>query len=293
MGEYITDYAYYLNNGNGPENANIGSYQYITAADIITNYMMFYVGDDKAVDNVKEYDVRFHAKQLIKKLNFDTLKRNKVVEITIGSNLKAVMPHDYVDYVRISQNANGVLRPLSENRSPFSANAYLNDNAGGLMFDSNGEVLYGTSEFDMQRLTRNTDNLGEHNDFCSYYSVGAQYGIDPNRANTNPLFRINHEAGVIDFDSNMRDESIVLEYISDGMENGNDESIVVSKFFEDYMYLGLTARILRGKRGISAVEKKEAKRDASAELRNAKLRSSDLHPSRLLMTLRQQDKIIK
>lgn len=291
MGEYITNYSYYQNEGNVPEDINHGSYQYVSLADIINNFMMFYVGDNKAVDNVKKYDARFHAKQIIKKLNYDAFKSMKVLEIDIGSDLKAVFPHDYVDYVRVSLNSNGVLRPLSENNGPFSALAYLKDNNDELTFDNNGEVLYGTSEFDTQRLTRGSDNLD--GDFCNQYSIGAQYGIDPSRAQSNPLFRIDHNAGVIDFDSNMRDESIVLEYISDGMEGGVDANIVVNKFFEDYLYLGMTSRILQGKRLIPAVEKKEAKKSAGAELRNAKIRASDLHPSRLLMTLRQQDKIIK
>lgn len=292
MGQYITNFSYYQNEGNVPEDLNHGSYQYISLADIIINYMMFYVGDDKAVDNVKKFDARFHAKQIIKKLNFDAFKSMKVIEIDIGSDLKAVFPHDYVDYVRISMNDNGVLRPLSENRGPFSALAYLKDNNDELTFDNDGNVLFGTSEFDTQRLTRGSDNLGD-TELCNFFSVGAQYWIDPSRAQTNPLFRINHNAGVIDFDSNMRDESIVLEYISDGMEGGVDADIVVNKFFEDYLYLEMSSRILKGKRLISAVEKKEAKRAASAELRNAKIRASDLHPSRLLMTLRQQDKIFK
>jgi len=211
----------------------------------------------------------------------------------IGADLKAVFPHDYVDYVRISQNANGTLRPLTENRSPFSAEAYLKDNNDELMFDGAGEVLYGTSEFDQQRLTRGNDNLDNYNDNCSRYNIGAQYGLDTSRANTNPLFRINRNAGVIDFDSNMRDESIVIEYVSDGMEGGIDANIVVNKFFEQYLYLGMTSRILQTKRLISAVEKKDALRLASSALRNAKLRASDLHPSRLLMMLRGQDKIMK
>lgn len=290
---YISNYEYYLNGGVAPEDKNHGSYQYVSLPDIVTNYMMFYTGDDQIVDNVKKYTVRFHAKQIVKKLNYDAFKTNRVLEDTIGSDLKLVMPHDYVDYIRISLERNGVLYPLTENQKPFSAEAYLKDNQGELLFDGNGEVLYGTSELDIERLADTETISGTGNNICTSYAVGARFGLDTSKANGNPLFVVNQNAGVIDFDSRMRDELVVLEYISDGMKNGVDANIAVNKFFEDYMYLALSARILKSKRGISAVAKKEAKREASAELRNAKIRASDMHPSRLLMTLRGQDKWIK
>ena len=41
---YITDYQYYENNGTAPEDSNWGSYQYVTLDDIVTNFILMYVG---------------------------------------------------------------------------------------------------------------------------------------------------------------------------------------------------------------------------------------------------------
>ena len=35
---YITDYQYYENGGNAPEDANWGSYQYVSLQDIVNNF---------------------------------------------------------------------------------------------------------------------------------------------------------------------------------------------------------------------------------------------------------------
>lgn len=291
---YITNYNYYLNEGVVPESKNHGSYQYISLPDIINNYMLIYVGDDKVVDNVKKHIVRFHAKQAIKDLNYNAFRNIKVLETTIGSDLKLIMPSGYVDYIRLSMESNGVLYPLTQNTKPMSAVSYLKDNNDELLFDNTGEVLYGSSELDSQRLSATPATYGSaESAFCNRYSIGGQYGLDTSEANSNPRFRINRASGVIDFDSNMRDKLVVIEYISDGMEGGVDSDIVIHKFFERYMYSYLTAEILDAKRGVSAVEKRKAAKKKEADGRNARIMISDIDPSRLLMTLRGQDNQIK
>ena len=39
---YITDYQYYENGGNAPEDANWGSYQYVSLEDIVNNFLLMY-----------------------------------------------------------------------------------------------------------------------------------------------------------------------------------------------------------------------------------------------------------
>ena len=43
---YITDYQYYENGGVNPTNSNWGSYQFVSLDDIVTNFMLMYVGND-------------------------------------------------------------------------------------------------------------------------------------------------------------------------------------------------------------------------------------------------------
>ena len=148
---YITNYQYYTNNGVVPEDVNWGSYQYVSLADIVNNFMLMYVGNDKLVNNVERYTVLFHAKRAIQELNYDALRNIKVLELQLGSQLKMVLPPDYVNYVRISLLRNGVLFQLTENRTVLSATAYLQDNNLDIIFDLNGEVVTGTSKLDIMR----------------------------------------------------------------------------------------------------------------------------------------------
>ena len=84
---FLTDYQYYENNGNLPENENWGSYQYMSLDDIVTNFMLMYVGNDKLINNVERYNVLFHAKRAIQELNYDSLKEIKILELEVAENL--------------------------------------------------------------------------------------------------------------------------------------------------------------------------------------------------------------
>ena len=99
---YITNYKYYENDGTVPKNANWGSYQYVSLSDIVNNFMLMFVGADKLVDNVSRYTVLFHAKRGIQEITYDALNNIKVLEMTVGDDLKFILPPDYVNYVRIS-----------------------------------------------------------------------------------------------------------------------------------------------------------------------------------------------
>ena len=56
----------------------------------------------------------------------------------------------------------------------------------------------------------------------------------------------------------MSGRSAVLEYVSDGMENGDDANISVNKLFEEYLYAYIRYSLLNGKLGVQEI---------SAELR--------------------------
>jgi hypothetical protein len=304
---YITPYQYYENGGDLPEDANWGSYQYTSLADIINNFLLMYVGNDKQLNNVKRHEIIFHAKQAIKMLNFDALRSIKTVEMNVGNSheslnwLKFILPSDYVNYVRISINVDGVLRPLYENKKANSAKGYLQDNNDRILFDVNGEVMIGTSSLDLTRRTmQQYSGLGPYNNQWGWYiddiwyfgyRVGPKYGMNPEDLYVGPTFRINN--GAIDFSSDVEGCLVVLEYISDGMENGNDAEVMVNKMAEEFVYRYIKWALLNAKYGIPVYDRKLARDEKQAEFRNAKIRLSNMHPSRLLMTLRGRGKWIK
>lgn len=298
---YITPYQYYTNGGVVPTDSNWGSYQYVTLSDILNNFTLMYVGLDKQLVNVRRHEMLFHIKQAIKLLNYDAMRDIKTIELEVSDNLKFILPSNYVDYIRISLNINGVLRPLVENRRANSAQGYLQDNNHNLLFDVNGDVLIGTSKLDLDRVNQTPyPGVGPYNgvlgwnvdgDWYFGYSVGARFGLETTEANSSPTFRIQN--GVIDFSSGVANQLVVLEYISDGMANGNDADIQVHKFAEEFVYRYVKWALLNAKTGITEYERTRAKKEKEAELRNTKIRLSNIHPSRLLMSLRGQNKIIK
>lgn len=303
---YLTGYQYYENAGAIPEDANWGSYQYISLDDIVNNFMLMYVGNDKLVNNVERYNVLFHAKRGIQELNYDALKETKIIELTVCDNATVVLPPDYVNWVRISLYKDGVLRPLSENVNTNFADAYLQDNDCRVLFDEDGNVLIGTSLLDGDRIDgqQKTQYLGDGllNGSLGYnidgkwvfdYAIGGRYGMNTETANMNPTFKINKAGGVVSFSSPMAGENIIIEYVSDGMEGGVDANVSLNKLFEDYIYAYIKYAILNSKFGVQEYIVNRARKDKTALLRNAKIRLSNIHPGRLLMSMRGAQKWLK
>ena len=304
---YITDYQYYENGQNAPTDANWGSYQYITLEDIVNNFMLMYQGNNEIINNINRYQVLFHAKRGIQELNYDAMKEVKILELEVCDQLRFVLPPDYVNWVRISMEQNGMLFPLTENIQTNWSGAYLQDNDCNILFDVEGNVLKpDSSALDVARLAGKQQTMylgsGPYNgqqgwnvDGAWYfnYNIGARFGLNTETANINPTFNINKKGGVINFNSGMSGKLVVLEYVSDGMETGDDSSVSINKFFEEFIYAYIKYSILNSRAGIQEYVINRARKDKSSLLRNAKLRLSNIHPGRLLQNLRGQNKIIK
>ena len=306
---YITDYQYYENGGVDPKNANWGSYQYVSLADIVTNFLLMYSGSHSLVNNEERYKIMFHAKRGIQELNYDALKEIKILELSVCQTLRYVLPPDYVNWVRMSLYQNGVLRPLTENIQTNWSNAYLQDNDCNILFDIDGNIARPEfSDIDYDRITNQkksiylNQNNPQFDGMEGYnvdggwwfdYQIGARFGLNTETANANPTFSINKKSGVINFSSEMNGELCILEYVSDGMENGVNSEISLNKMFEEYIYAYIQYSILDAKFGVQEYVVNRAKKKKAALLRNAKIRMSSIDPGKLLMNLRGQDKWIK
>ena len=305
---YISQYQYYENNGNQPQDEMWGSYQYVSLEDVVTNFVLMYSGNHSLINNEEKYKVLFHAKRAIQELNYDAFKEVKVLELNVSDSLRFVLPSDYVNWVRISLYKDGLLRPLTENIQIISSKAYLQDNRGNILFDQAGNILQPEySDIDFERLTKTKKSiyLNQSNQFHGAegynfegmwyfdYHVGTAFGLNTETANFNPTFKIDSKAGVINFDSSMSGEVCILEYISDGMEGGDNSRITVNKLFEQYIYAAIKYEILNSKFGVQEYIVTRARKDRRALLANAKIRISNIHPGRLLMNLRGMDKTIK
>ena len=103
---------------------NHGNYQFVSLADIINQFMVVYVGEDKIIPKAKRLDVAFHAQRALAELSFDTLKSVKAQEITLPPSLQMTIPHDYVNYTKVSwvdsAGIKHLLYPASKTSNPSS-----------------------------------------------------------------------------------------------------------------------------------------------------------------------------
>jgi hypothetical protein len=190
----------------------------------------------------------------------------------------------------------------------MSANAYLQDNAGRILFDQDGNILKPEdSNLDYDRITSQQKSIylnrnSQFDGFEGYfvdgnwyfdYAIGARFGLNTETANFNPTFKVDSKKGVINFSSDMSGEVCLLEYISDGMESGDDSLITVNKLFEAFIYAYIRYEILNSKFGVQEYIVSRARKEKSSLLRNARIRISNIKAGRLLMNLRGRDKWIK
>jgi hypothetical protein len=267
-----------------------------------------YAGNHSLVNNEERYKILFHAKRAIQELNYDAFKEIKILELNVCKTLRFVLPPDYVNWVRISCFKNGLLYPLTENIQTNYSDAYLQDDKCRILFDHDGNILKPeNSNLDLDRITGGLKSiyLNKNSIFYGYegyccdgywyfdYQIGSRFGLNTETANANPTFKIDNKGGVINFSSGMSGELCVLEYVSDGMEQGDNSKITVNKLFEEYIYAYIEFAILSSKLGVQEYIVNRARKRKSALLRNAKIRISNIHPGRLLMNLRGRDKWIK
>ena len=305
---YLTGYQYYENGGTAPEDENWGSYQYVSLADIVNNFLLMYQGNHEIINNVNRYKILFHAKRAVQELNYDAFKEIKALELNVCDSLRFVLPPDYVNWVRISVYKNGVLYPLTENIQVNGASAYLQDNDCRILFDASGNILRpDSSTIDIQRITggkksiylnqnsiyNNSEGYNVDGQWYFDFQIGARFGLNTETANANPTFRIDKKGGVINFSSGVAGELVILEYVSDGMEGGDDTLVTVNKLFEEYVYAAIAHDIVNSRFGIQEYIVNRYRKRRSALLKNAKIRISNINPSRLLMNLRGQAKLIK
>lgn len=293
---------YYTNDGNTPTDANWGSYQNVTLGDVVNNFILMYTDDGDLLNNINRYKVLFHAKRAVQELNYDGNRQVNALQLEVGHDLKFVLPPDYVNYVRVSLFWGGNLYPMFENTQANSSTEFLQDDEYQILFDDQGNALQGTSKLDLSRIDGENYMLCPFNNQWGWYvdglwyftwGFGAYYGMNTEVANVNPTFRVDKAAGVINFSSGVFNQSVVLEYISDGLYPGDDNQIVINKLAEEYIYSYIKWAILNTKANQPEYVINRARKEKVSNWRNAKIRLSNLHPGRLLMNMRGQSKWIK
>jgi hypothetical protein len=151
-----------------------GNYQFVSLTDIINQFMLIYVGEDKIIPKAKRLDVAFHAQRALAELSFDTFKSCKAQEITVPASLQMILPQDYVNYTKISwvdsagikhlmyptsKTSNPSSNPLQDSDGDFTLQAVgtLDDSSSDIVLDGEyKDILVGMRVVQNQYLPNDT-----------------------------------------------------------------------------------------------------------------------------------------
>ena len=121
---------------------DLGNYQFVSLEDIINQFMVVYVGDQKIINKASRIDVAFHAQRALAELSFDTFKSIKAQQIVVPATLKMILPQDYVNYTKLSwSDSAGIKHPLYPTSSTSNPFQILQGDNGSYSFPSNSELV--------------------------------------------------------------------------------------------------------------------------------------------------------
>ena len=284
---------------------NYGNYEYITLDNIVNNFIVGYVGTGKLISSCKRTDIIFHAKRGLQEFSYDTLKSIRSQELTLSPSATAIIPQDYVNYVRMSWvdgfGVKHIIYPTQLTSNPDQP--LLQDSNGIPTQDNYGENLESMQAIINQRWKKNSDynqngfltaqayNANIYNWTWWEAAYGMRYGANPVVSNMNGWFTINEREGKFMFSSNLKDQLIILEYISDGLAYDMDSK--VPKMAEQAMYMHIAYNILAGRAGVQEYVVRRYKVARRAELRNAKIRLQNIKLDTFVQQMRGKSKWIK
>ena len=113
-----------------------GGYQFTSLDDIINQFEVAYVGENKIIPKIKRADIAFHAMRALQELSFDTFKSIKSQQIDLPPSMVMPLPHDYVNYTQISwPDSAGIKHPLYPTKHTSNPFQIEQDSYGVYQFD--------------------------------------------------------------------------------------------------------------------------------------------------------------
>ena len=277
---------------------NYGNYQFTPIKDIINNFMIAYVGQDKLITKIKRTDVAFHAQRGLQELHFDTLPSERSIEIEIGPLLNFILPQDYVNYIKLTwADVNGIERIIYPTRNTSDPLPYLQDHNYEYIFDEqNREIVKANPSETLKRFKRDSQRAdiyenANNADLLSENAMGRRYGLTPENAQSNGVFYIDQIKGIIHFSSDICHKIVTLKYISDGL--AYDEDMKIHKLAEEALYKYIAYAIVSTRPSIPEYIVGRLKKEAFSAKRNAKLRLSNIKLEEIAQVMRNKSKQIK
>ena len=207
--------------------------------------MATYIGPGKILQTVMRGDVHFHAHRALQELHYDTLKSCKALEIEVCGNLRVPLPHDYVNYTKIttvdSSGIEHVLYPTRHTSNPItieqdtdkctdcgdSSDSYTYGDPDDCNADAPTSTTWtsfsGSSGSGSISTSGSSSAATDDNNF--FTNSGERYGLQPEHAQANGSFFIDCKTGMIYFSSNIAGKKVIIHYLSDG-HGTTDEAMV-------------------------------------------------------------------
>lgn len=269
-----------------------GNHQYTTIKDIVNNFM-FGQDDDSMVGAVNRNRVVYHAKRVVQELYFDVLNEIISIEFDLNPTLIIPLPHDFVQYVRISWvDDKGKLHPLAIDNSNNLAQAYLQGDEYEYLYDDDGDILQGDHIQDLEGSSIDLSNEVDSGYDNPYLST-PNYNVDRSKVFKNGSYKIDKERGIIQFSSRVADKTIVLDYISDGLFQREDQDIRIHKFAEQAAYDYIFWKLIQFRRNVPANRIILAEKQWWNSRRIAKRRIKPIRYEELRQVMKSQTKMIK
>lgn len=270
-----------------------GGYQFVSIDDLINNFIIAYVGEDKIISKIKRTDVAFHAHRALQELSYDTTRSYKSQEIEIPPSLTMVLPHDYVNYVKMTWTDDaGIERIIYPARKTSNPMALLQDDNYEYLFDANGNLMKAEDSETWSKFKGATvDNTESDSAPAFDQTYGSRFGLDPQFANLNGTYYIDDIKSKIHFSSDMIGRIVTLKYISDSV--ATDAEMKVHKFVEEAVYKHIAHAILATRANTPEYIVARFKKEKRAATRQAKLRLSNFKIEELTQVMRGKSKQIK
>ena len=293
---------------NGP--ANFGEYQYISLSEVINNFVATYIGEGKILQSGLRGDVHFHAHRALQELSYDTLKSCKALEVEVCPNLRVPLPHDYVNYTKITTVDSGgiehVLYPMRHTSNPqtipqtepCTAGGDTSDTYPATITDANCANPAPTSStwdaFSSGGINAGASGSVVHSNSQAHdhdhEGFSARFGLQPEHAQVNGSFFIDCHTGMIYFSSNISGQKIIIHYLSDG--HGTDDEMLVHKFAEEAMYKWIAYGCVSARTDVPEGVVQRFKKERRAETRKAKIRLSNIKIEEISQIMRNKSKWI-
>jgi hypothetical protein len=204
----------------------------------------------------------------LKELSFDTAKHIKTALLSVNTNTNTVsLPSDYVKYTKIGvYNSDGTIDYLAKSDELYIGSATPTAGSTDTELTTDPPVF--------------RDGVG----------IGKEYGKGGGQ-NANGYYRLNESSNTIEFASGLRASQIILEYITDGLDNvDTSQNVKIHSFVAEALRTYIYWAHIKYKRDFSASDKEYAKKDFYNQKRLARARVQGMTKDEALVQSRKHQR---